>query len=91
MPARPGSAGRRRLRADLLQLAAEQLDRPLGDVSLGSLLGEMLTVVRRHHLVLPVDLALLVKTIAVSEGVGAQIDPSFRLASVLLPFIARPA
>lgn len=77
------------LRDDLLRLAAEQLDRPLGDVSFGTLLGEMLTVVRRYHLVLPIDLALLVKTIAMCEGVGAQIDPSFRLASVLVPFLAR--
>jgi len=86
-----GAVDRRRLREDLLGLAVEQLDRPLGDVSLGSLLGEVLTVVRRHHLVLPAELALLVKTIAMCEGVGAQIDPSFRLASVLLPFVARPA
>lgn len=82
---------RARLRDDLLRLAADQIDRPLGDVSLGSLLSEILTVVRRHHLVLPADLALLVKTIAMCEGVGAQIDPSFRLASVILPFLTRTA
>lgn len=80
---------RARLRDDLLRLVADQLDRPLGDVSLGSLLGEILTVVRRHHLVLPADLALLVKTIAMCEGVGAQIDPSFTLPSVILPFLTR--
>lgn len=86
-----GDAGvdRPRLRGDLLTLAADQRDRPLGDVSLGSLLGDILTVVRRHRLVLPTDLALLVKTIAMCEGVGAQIDPSFRLISVILPFLAR--
>ncbi len=86
-----GDAGvdRSRLRRDLLTLAAEQRERPLGDVSLGSLLGEILAVVRRHHLVLPTDLALLVKTIAMCEGVGAQIDPSFRLISVIVPFLAR--
>jgi len=78
---------RTRLRGDLLRLAAEQLDRPLGDVSLGSLLGDVLTLVRHHHLVLPPDLALLVKSIAMCEGVGAQIDPAFRLASVLMPSI----
>ena len=78
-----------RLRADLVALAATQLGRPLGDVSLGSLLGDMLGVVRRHRLVLPADLALRVKTIAMCEGVGAQIDPSFQLASVLLPFVGR--
>ncbi|QGG96944.1 phosphotransferase [Actinomarinicola tropica] len=82
------SVDRARLRGDLLALATEQLNRPLGDVSFGSLLGEILVVVRRHQLVLPADLALLIKTIAMSEGVGAQIDPSFRLAAVILPFLA---
>lgn len=77
------------LSSDLLALAAEQLNRPLGDVSFGSLLGGILAVVRRHKLVLPADLALLIKTIAMSEGVGAQIDPTFRLAAVILPFLAR--
>ena len=82
-----GDVDRARLRDDLAGLAAEQLDRPLADMSVASLLGDILSVVRRHHLVLPVDLALLVKTIAMCEGVGAQIDPSFRLASVLPQFI----
>lgn len=76
------------LRADLLALAEDQLARPLGDVVFGTLLGGMLSVVRRHRLVLPTDLALVVKTIAMSEGVGAQIDPSFQLATVLLPFLS---
>jgi ubiquinone biosynthesis protein len=79
------------LRADLLALAADQLARPLGDVAFGTLLGGLLGVIRRHHLVLPIDLALVVKTIAMSEGVGAQIDPSFQLASVLLPFLSSVA
>jgi len=83
-----GEIDRTHLRDDLLRLASDQLDRPLGDVSFGSLLGELLTVVRRHQLVLPADLALLVKTIAMCEGVGAQIDPTFRVAGVLIPFLA---
>ncbi len=80
---------RQSLRDDLVTLAADQLRRPLGDMSFGTLLGGMLSVVRRHRLVLPTDLALVVKTIAMCEGVGAQIDPSFQLATVLLPFLSR--
>lgn len=77
------------LRADLLALARTYLDRPLGDVSLALLLHDLLGVVRSHQLHLPPNLALLVKTIAMSEGVGAQLDPGFRMASVLLPFVQR--
>ena len=83
-----GSApNRAALRADLLGLAQGYLDRPLGDVSLSALLRDLLTVVRTHHLHLPANLALLVKTIAMSEGVGAQLDPEFRMTEVLLPFV----
>ena len=80
---------RRRLRADLLALTDDYLDRPLGDVSMNALLGDLLAMVRSHHLHLPPELALLVKTLGMSEGVGAQLDPSFRITSVLLPFAGR--
>ena len=79
------------LRADLLALAADELARPLGDVAFGTPLSGMLNVVRRHRLVLATDLALVVKTIAMCEGVGAEIDPSFQLAAVVLPFFRRAA
>lgn len=75
------------LRASLLTLAQDYLNQPLGDVSLSALLRDLLTVVRSHQLHLPPNLALLVKTIAMCEGVGAQLDPDFRITNVLLPFV----
>ena len=77
------------LRADLLALASTMLDHPLGEVSLAALLHELLAVVRSHRLRLPANLALLAKTIGMCEGVGAQLDPDFRLTAVLLPFVQR--
>lgn len=77
------------LRTDLLELARAYLDRPLGDVSLAALLRDLLAVVRHHRLHLPPNLALLAKTIAMCEGVGAQLDPDFRMTYVLLPFVQR--
>ncbi|MDQ4133166.1 MAG: AarF/ABC1/UbiB kinase family protein [Actinomycetota bacterium] len=84
-----GVVDRTRLRGDLLALTQTYLDRPLGDVSVNALLADVLGLVRRHRLLLPPNLALLVKTLGMSEGVGAQLDPSFRITSVLLPFAAR--
>ena len=82
-------ADRAALRADLLGLAQSYVEQPLGDVSLAALLRDLLSVGRRHHLHLPANLALLVKTIAMCEGVGAQLDPGFRMIDVLLPFVQR--
>jgi ubiquinone biosynthesis protein len=61
-------------------------DRSLGDVKLSAMLNELLTVLRWHHLRLSPDLALLVKTLGMSEGLGARLDPSFNLMDVYIPY-----
>lgn len=76
------------LRSELLALTDAYLDQALGDISLAALLRDLLAVVRRHRLRLPPNLALLVKTLGMSEGVGAQLDSSFRMINVLAPFAA---
>lgn len=88
-----GVAGRRidreLLRRDLEHLLSRYYGRPLGEIELGPLLGEALDIVRRHSLRLPPNLALLFKTVIMSEGLGARIDPSFRLTTVLVPYAQR--
>jgi ubiquinone biosynthesis protein len=77
------------LRADLERLLAHYYGQPLGEIALGPMMNEMLAIVRRHHLRLPTNLALLVKTTVMNEGLGMQLDPSFRLTSVILPYAQR--
>lgn len=79
------------LEGDLAVLLARYADRPLAELHLGPLLGDVMGVVRRHHLRLPSDLALLLKTVMMCEGVAAQLDPSFELVPRLLPYAARLA
>ena len=80
------SVDRSQLSADLSKVFYDQLDRPISDIALGTLLSEVFAVVRRHHLVLPTQLALLLKTIVMWEGLGAQLDPSFRLLDAVIAF-----
>ena len=77
------------LRRDLEHLVSRYYGRPLGEIALGPLIEEALGIVRRHHLQLPVNLALLLKTAVMSEGLGTHLDPSFRLTSVLEPYAER--
>lgn len=77
------------LRADLERLLAHSYSQPLGEIALGPLLNELLDLVRHHHLRLPTNLALLVKTTIMNEGLGMQLDPSFRLTSVIVPYAQR--
>jgi ubiquinone biosynthesis protein len=44
---------------------------------------------RRHRLRLPRDLALLLKTFVMEEGLALQLDPDFRLAVELKPYAYR--
>ncbi len=43
-------------------------------------------VVRSNRLRLPSDLALLLKTVMMCEGVAAQLDPGFEIVPMLVPY-----
>jgi ubiquinone biosynthesis protein len=80
---------RNQLRNDLDTLLARYGDRSLGEITIGPLIVEAQAIVRRHHLHLPTDLALLLKTVVMSEGLGQRLDPSFRLMDALALFAER--
>lgn len=77
---------RNRLRRDMQRMLDRYCDRSLGDVKLSAMLNELLTILRWHHLRLSPDLALLVKTLGMSEGLGVRLDPSFNLMDVYIPY-----
>lgn len=74
------------LRRDLEYLVSRYYGQALGEIELGPLIEEMLTIIRHHHLRLPSNLALLVKTTIMNEGLGMQLDPTFRLTTALMPY-----
>ena len=76
---------RNALRRDLQRLLARYTGRSLGDVKFASMLAELLDIIRWHHLRLAPDMALLVKTLAMGEGLGAQLDPTFNLMDIYVP------
>ena len=80
---------RERLRRDLENLISPYYARPLGEIALTPLLNDALAVVRRHRMRLPSNLALLLKTIIITEGLGARLDPDFCLLSVIEPYANR--
>jgi ubiquinone biosynthesis protein len=84
-----GPLDRSLLRRDVGHLVARYYHRPLSGIVLSEVLGEVLAVVRRHRLALPSGLALLLKTVIMAEGLGARLDPSFRLTEALAPYARR--
>jgi ubiquinone biosynthesis protein len=79
------------LERDLARMLARYAHLPLEHLHLGPLLAELMSVVRKHRLLLPSDLALLLKTVMMCEGVAAQLDPAYELIPHLLPYAARLA
>ena len=84
-----GGIDRPWLERDLERLVTRYRDQPLGEIPLRRILAEALDVVRRHGLVLPAKLALLAKTVAMYEALGARLDPTFQLTPVLAPYAER--
>ena len=71
-----GRAGRLVFRADL------------DTIDLGPLLRELIGFVRAHHLHIPPDLVLLIRSLVTIESVGRSLDPHFDIARQLSPFSA---
>jgi ubiquinone biosynthesis protein len=78
-----------RLRDDLAALLGRLEGQTVNDIKLGPLIGQVLAIIRRHRLRLPRDLALLLKTFVMDEGLAMQLDPEFRLAEELRPYAYR--
>jgi ubiquinone biosynthesis protein len=76
---------RNALRRDLQRLLSRYIGQAIGDVKFGAMLGELVEIIRRQHLRLPPDFALLVKTLGMAEGLAAQVYPPFDLMEVYVP------
>jgi ubiquinone biosynthesis protein len=77
------------VRRDIEQLLSTYWGLPLGELKLAALLNDVYTIMRRHHMHLPSNLALLVKTVIMIEGLGVTLDPNFHLTKVLTPYTER--
>jgi ubiquinone biosynthesis protein len=74
------------LRAEVAALLDRYADVRVAELSLARLIEDVATIMRRHHLHLPHDLALLAKVLVVDEGLAEQLDPDYRLAEDITPF-----
>lgn len=81
-------ADRQALRRDVRRLILNYYNASLESVPIAQFLRDMMRMTFEHHIRLPPDLSLLVRTIAVLEGVTRTLDPSFVLAKYLEPFVS---
>jgi ubiquinone biosynthesis protein len=60
---------------------------PLANLSLSSLLTDVTALLRTHRVVLPSDLAMLIKAFVSVEDMGRHLDPGFQMAAEALPWL----
>ncbi len=84
----PSGVDEARFLGELDRLTRATVDVPLRELRLAPLLTQLMSVGRRHRLHFPRELALLVKTVIMCEGLAARLDPEFALAPVLGTFVA---
>lgn len=80
------AVNRNLMRHDLDRMILRYYGTELGKIKVSEVLNATLEIVRRHHLQIPSNLALLIKTFIMSEGLGTQLDPTFNMAALVAPY-----
>jgi ubiquinone biosynthesis protein len=82
----PGDIDVAELERDVSRLITKYYNKSLAQIRIGELIGEVLDLVRDHHLMLSSELAMLMTTLVVLEGLGRLLDPEFDFVAVTAPF-----
>jgi ubiquinone biosynthesis protein len=82
----PGDIDVPELEREVSRLITKYYNKSLNEIRIGDLISEVLDLVRDHHLALNSELAMLLATLVVLEGLGRLLDPAFDFVSVTAPF-----
>jgi ubiquinone biosynthesis protein len=85
----PSTCSREKLHADLQDFMADYVGHPLKEIHVGAALRHLVEIIRRHHIVLPPTLALLLKTLIVLEGTSRRLSPDVSLTELMQPYCSR--
>lgn len=81
------STNLRELERDINRMLMRYLGLPLNQMDVAKILSEILSISYMHHIRLPSDFAMLIRTIMILDGVGNKLDPEYQLVSKLEPFV----
>ena len=71
------------LRAEVHEFVHDFADVPLNEFDLSGALNQMTDIIRRFGILLPPEVAMLLRTLVVLEGSARQLSPTFSLAEVI--------
>ena len=75
------------LQRDLDHLLSRYTGRPIKEIAVAQVTNEIMTIALHHRLQLPAEFVMLFRVVAMSENLGAQLDPDFRLFEFAAPYL----
>jgi ubiquinone biosynthesis protein len=85
----PSDLDRDAFEAEVHDFLADYGTQSLNQFDVSGALNGITDIIRRYHLLLPANLALLLKALIVLEGTSRQLDRSFSLAEMIQPYYRR--
>lgn len=74
---------------DIDAFTRRYLGKPIGDIQVGVVVFDMMQILRRHRVRMNATFTMVNIAIAVTEGIGKQLDPKLDLLVEALPFFAK--
>jgi ubiquinone biosynthesis protein len=72
--------------ADVADFFGYYRGQPVDRLDISRVLTEMTEIIRRHHLILPASIAMLLRVLILLEGTSRLLHPQFRLTEVIVPY-----
>lgn len=85
----PPGASINKLADEVQRIAGQALDKPIDQVQFGPIMVALLDMARTHHLEIPVQLVLLIKTLIHVEGLGRSLYPALDIWSLAKPLLTQ--
>ncbi|MFE7629448.1 ABC1 kinase family protein [Kocuria sp. NPDC057446] len=80
---------KKELERDVAIMLRRYANKPLHQVRVGHLMGDLIGMLRRYRMHLPRESALFLRMLVTAESVGTGLDPDFDLVTVLTPYAQR--
>ncbi|MBN1640397.1 MAG: AarF/ABC1/UbiB kinase family protein [Anaerolineae bacterium] len=79
----------RELERDLNRMLVRYLGLPLQQMDATEIMGQVLSISFMHHIRLPSDFAMLIRTMIILNSLGNRLNPDFQLIPALQPYVRR--
>lgn len=85
--AMPSGWNRRAMERDVAHLVARYVGVPLRSIPITDAIDDVMVMIQKHGLRLPAELALMAKTLTMTESIARQLDPDVNVVEIVEPAI----